>query len=55
MRGISSKKIPDFAQKDVEIVKKEARIVFEISPDERRIETIENPNPRLNVIAIVGP
>ncbi|OGZ32435.1 MAG: hypothetical protein A2V69_02340 [Candidatus Portnoybacteria bacterium RBG_13_40_8] len=55
MKGLSSEKIPELAAKDVRIVKKEARIIFRISPDERLIETIENKNPRLDLIAIVGP
>ncbi|MDP2934832.1 MAG: hypothetical protein Q8N59_03650, partial [bacterium] len=55
MRGINPKKIPELIAKDVEVVEKEARFIFEISPDETRIEMRENPSSRLNVMAIIGP
>ena len=55
MRGISPEKISKLVARDVRIVEKEARLIFEILPDKRTIEIIENPNPRLNVIAVVGP
>lgn len=55
MRGINPQKIPYFIKKDAESVEKKARIVLKISPDERTIEISENKNPRLNVIAVVGP
>lgn len=55
MRGINPQKIPELIAKDVEVVEKEARFIFEISPDETRIEIRENPSSRLNVMAIIGP
>jgi len=55
MKGLNPERIPELAAKDVRVVKKEARIIFRISSDERLIETIENKNPRLDLIAVIGP
>lgn len=51
----SSRKISRLAAKDVEIVKKWGRVILEISPDETKIEISENPNPRLNILVVIGP
>lgn len=55
MRGINPEKIPELITKDVKIVEKEARTILKISPDEKHIEIIGNLNPRLNVMAVLGP
>lgn len=55
MRGLNPEKIPELIKGDVDLVKKEARFVLIISPDERTVLVSENDNPRLDVFAIIGP
>jgi hypothetical protein len=53
--GISPKEIPKIIAGDVDVVEESASIVVGISSGNSGIEIRENPNSRLNVIAIVGP
>lgn len=54
MRGISKSRILSFIEQDVRTVKEEALGVFRIDSDSQKIEFIENKNPRLGVLAILG-
>lgn len=42
-------------KRDVRVIKENARIIFRLSADERSFEIVENKNPRLNVIVVIGP
>ena len=54
MRGISPKKIPSLVARDVQLVKKEAKVVIQVS--QTRMENVwRNEDGRLGVIAIIGP
>ncbi len=54
MRGISPGEIPSFVARDVEMVKKEAKVIIHVS--QTRVKNAwNNPNGRLGVIAIIGP
>jgi len=54
MRGISPGEIPLLVARDVETVKREAKIIIRIS--RTRMENVwRNPDGRLGVIAIIGP
>lgn len=55
MQGINPEKIPELVKKDVNVVLQEAKIILKISPDGKMIEIVENPHPRLGVIAVIGP
>jgi len=51
MRGLKPEMIPRLAIRDVNIVKREARFIIKLP----ELKVIENPRPRLGVIAIIGP
>ena len=51
MNGIHPAMIPILVQRDVDLVKKEAKIVINLST----LNLIRNPKPGINLIAIIGP
>lgn len=53
MRGLRQEWIPELVAKDVAVVKKEAAMVICLNGGD--FEIIRNPEPRLNVIAVIGP
>lgn len=56
MKGLRPDSIPMLVENDVRRLKEEARIVF--LTDRNRgngVEVLKNPEPRLNVIAVIGP
>jgi hypothetical protein len=55
MKGISLERRWDKIERDVANVMKNATAVIIISPDNKSFEFIENENPRLGILAIVGP
>jgi hypothetical protein len=55
VKGINPEKIPEFIRRDVELVKEGARFVLFILPDAKKVQIVENNDPRLDVFAIIGP
>jgi len=55
LQGTKPENIPEFTQRDIENVVQHARVILKISSDEKAIELKENPNPRLGIIAVIGP
>lgn len=55
MRGTNLEIWQGMAERDIVITKRFARVVIQISPDNKSFEFTENPDPRLNVLVIIGP
>lgn len=53
MRGLRQDWIPELVAKDAAVVKEEARLVIYLNGG--NFEFVQNQNPRLNVIAVIGP
>jgi len=55
MKGMNQQQCLDFVKKDITVIRDEAIGVIIISPDNKSFELVENENPRLGVLAIIGP